>query len=1131
MKRVSKQELEALRNSSLFDPKYYLEQYPDVKMLGMDPLEHYLWLGARIGRDPSPEFSSKGYLALHADVAEAGANPLRHYVFQGKKEGRQLATRAPREPWSPAPVEYVAKTKAAPLEDKPARVIAFYLPQFHPIPENDAWWGRGFTEWTNVRPAEPQFRGHYQPHVPHPDLGYYDLRSKDAQRSQIELAKLYGIEAFCFYYYRFNGKRLLDKPIENYLQDASLDFPFCLCWANENWTRRWDGLESDILIAQDHSSEDDLGCIADLARYMQDPRYIRINGKPLLLVYRPSLLPSAIETAERWRRWCRENGIGEIYLAYTQSFEKVDPIEIGFDAAIEFPPNNSAPVDITDSVERLGDGYTGKVYDWKALADRSNAYVDPEYKLFRSVCPGWDNTARRKQNGTVFVNNTPALYQSWLENAVKDTVCRFPSADERLVFVNAWNEWAEGAHLEPDTAAGYAYLQATRNALERTSGALRPQSNRLVIVSHDAHPHGAQYLALNMARTCVEEFGYEVDLVVLGDGPLKGEFARYAKVHDLAGIDPAGVEARDLVRSLRNQGASAAICNTTVSGTFVPTLKESGFTVVSLIHELPELIRQYGLESSAGVIAEQADRVVFAADAVAEGFERFASVPQEKSVIRPQGLYKVNHLRRQPRGIAAARAELRRRYEIEPDAPIVLAVGYADRRKGVDLFIDAGVKLLDRRPDARFIWLGKEAEPDWMEQAKSAAMRAGVMDRFIFPGLQENTDIYYAGSDLYALTSREDPYPSVVLEAMDCGLPVVAFAGTGGMASLIDEAGGRNVPAFDTDAFASAMDQIIAGESPADPSARGQDIIDRRYSFRQYVHDLLVLGGEDKPRVSVIVPNYNYAAYIESRLQSICDQTMPIYELIVLDDASSDDSARRIGAFLANCKIPSNLVVNGQNSGSVSRQWLRGVEMARGDFVWIAEADDLADPDFLAEVLPAFSRPDVVLSYCQSRQIDDAGTILCEHYLDYVADIDPDRWKQPYIADGREEIATALYLKNTIPNVSGVVFRREALLETLLAHKQEIMSYRNAGDWVTYVRLLERGAVAFSPRSLNSHRRHQTSVTVGNFNLPHLREIAKVQNEMLARHRLNDDASAKAANYVRKLAKQFRVSADEIEHI
>jgi lipopolysaccharide biosynthesis protein len=386
---------------------------------------------------------------------------------------------------------YTPLLHAAPLADKPVRVVAFYLPQFHPIAENNEWWGEGFTEWTNVKPSEPQFVGHYQPHVPG-ELGYYDLRDKAVQRRQIELAKLYGVEGFCFYFYWFGGKRLLETPLENWLADPTLDLPFCLCWANENWSRRWDGLDQEILIAQDHSAEDDIAFIAEAAPYLADPRYIRVDGKPLLMVYRPSLLPSARETAERWRDWCRRNGIGEIFLAYPQSFERSDPALYGFDAAIEFPPNNSAPPNVTDTVTPLRGEFGTTVYDWSVFPARSEHYEAREYPLFRSVCPGWDNTARRKNKGIVFVNNTPALYRRWLDNAIDDTLKHARTPSERIVFVNAWNEWAEGAHLEPDERNGYAYLQATRNALlDVRSGAAGVESGdgkRVAIVVHAYYP-------------------------------------------------------------------------------------------------------------------------------------------------------------------------------------------------------------------------------------------------------------------------------------------------------------------------------------------------------------------------------------------------------------------------------------------------------------------------------------------------------------------------------------------------------------------------------------------------------------------------------------------------------------------
>jgi len=384
---------------------------------------------------------------------------------------------------------FVEKLNYSTRLDSSIRFIAFYLPQFHEIRENDEWWGEGFTEWTNVRPATPNFFGHYQPHIPSLELGYYDLLSSDTFPKQIELAKNYGIDGFCFYIYWFNGRRLLEKPLENYLQDKSLDLPFCLCWANESWTRRWDGLEANVLLAQNYSSEDDIDFIKNFSQFFLDNRYIKINGKPVLVIYRPNLFPDMKSTANRWRVWCRANGFGEIYLAYTQSFECVDPDVYGLDGAIEFPPNNSGAHEVTKYVEGLVKSFKGKIFDWNFFPEGSESYKNPGYELFRGVCPGWDNTARKKKSGYIFLNSTPAEYGRWLFNATLDTCKRFTNPDKRIIFINAWNEWAEGAHLEPDQKYGYGYLLETRRAKERYSDLVAPghslnSAPKLLILIH-----------------------------------------------------------------------------------------------------------------------------------------------------------------------------------------------------------------------------------------------------------------------------------------------------------------------------------------------------------------------------------------------------------------------------------------------------------------------------------------------------------------------------------------------------------------------------------------------------------------------------------------------------------------------
>lgn len=347
----------------------------------------------------------------------------------------------------------------------PVKVIAYYLPQFHPFKENNEWWGEGFTEWTNVTKAKTQYLGQQQPRLPG-ELGFYDLRLPEVMRQQIKLAKQYGVQGFCFHHYWFGGKRLMETPVNNFLKDKSLDINFCLCWANENWTRRWDGLENDVLIAQKHSPEDDIAFLDDIMPALKDERYIRVDGKPLLILYRAASLPDAKETGQRWREHAIKNGLPGLYLVVVKAFEVNSPKPFDFDAIVEFPPHQIGAKDITDNVTLLNKKFAGRVYDYEELALRAGDITDERFPYFKAVMPSWDNEARKPGQGYSFHNAKPELYARWLDSAIKTTMKRRP--EERLVFVNAWNEWAEGAHLEPDRYNGYAYLHATANILRNS---------------------------------------------------------------------------------------------------------------------------------------------------------------------------------------------------------------------------------------------------------------------------------------------------------------------------------------------------------------------------------------------------------------------------------------------------------------------------------------------------------------------------------------------------------------------------------------------------------------------------------------------------------------------------------------
>jgi hypothetical protein len=366
-----------------------------------------------------------------------------------------------------------AVTPAPDPAGKEVRHVCFYLPQFHAFAENDRWWGPGFTEWTNVSRMRPQFPTHQSPWLP-ADLGFYDVRLTETRRQQAELARRYGIHGFCYYVYWFQGRRLLERPLELLLEDGEPDLPFCICWANENWSRRWDGSDAELLLGQNHSLEGDVRFIDDMAELLLDERYITVDGRKIILIYRPSLLPDRQRLFEVWRARAKELGIGEILICNAMTFGEFDPRDLNCDAAVEFPPHTVSTMEQPLSELGAPAGFTGKVYDY-VDAVRSSLGKTYDFPYFPAVMPRWDNTPRKGSRGHIFNRSSPEAFEVWLRDAAnRARKCRFA---EPIVFINSWNEWAEGAHLEPDSRYGRAFLEAVRRVASSEPISTQVRSN------------------------------------------------------------------------------------------------------------------------------------------------------------------------------------------------------------------------------------------------------------------------------------------------------------------------------------------------------------------------------------------------------------------------------------------------------------------------------------------------------------------------------------------------------------------------------------------------------------------------------------------------------------------------------
>lgn len=1167
MKRVSKDELEALKNSGLFDERYYLEQYPDVKMLGMSALEHYLWIGKKLGRritdsgQPNataqvdqnvivcdstgnglpdlfslrarqskaarsvvayagdyaqlnalqsilgtletefdlvltvptslsetaksviehidyslviyPEQFGPAHALLHIvnsgalskyesvcwvdasvsfDPAISGPLPSawRHMGFRSgliatayeslpdehrksvsAMTGTFLARLGRKKPASipvcpvgaviampdllieqlraygirPAEIETHAGAKwaistilaiiceeaglktqrwkeigQAELASSGRRIrsIAFYLPQFHPIAENDQWWGKGFTEWTNVVKARPVFRSHFQPNLP-ADLGFYDLRTPETQQAQADLASQYGVGGFCYYYYWFNGKKLLNQPIEQMLQTGKPDFPFCVCWANENWSRNWDGQNKHVLIEQSYSLESNRALIREFISIMKDPRYIRHNGKPVLLVYRIRVIPNWLETAEMWREECRRAGIGEIHLCAVRfGLEPLDgpPSEFGVDSYVLFPPHESDKIDVKGEVLDLAPDFNGTIFSYDAVVEGDVRRFEGGYPwpVHRGAMLGWDNTARRPGDSRIFVGATPARFHRWLQEIVRQENLHNPN-DESLIFVNAWNEWAEGTTLEPSTRFGRGYLQAVRSALGSHDAALLTKSANHPIRGAKQPPvprwYDGRLSYLPKAPTILvcahvvsdRIFGGErsfldvlealsrLELNIIVALPsdkhpqyrqLTKKFATEVVVIPYRQWRDNRAADEDIVGMFRNVIRSKSIdlvyANTIVLlEPLVAARQESKKTIVharELIDTDKELSAQIGLDPDQIIrsVSERADFIIANSRTTADLFHRDGSTFCAPNVVNSEELDVSNRF-----------GKIIKFGIISSNIP----------KKGISDFVEVARRCETLCQDARFVVIGPE-------NSYTEKLKAGPLPKnLVFAGYANDpTAAMTMVNVVLSLSHVAESFGRTVAEAQAARRPVIAYR-HGAMSELVEDGvTGLLVPAFDIDAVTAAVVRLCANpELIRTMGEAGRTKIAGTYSsctlqenlwraMESMLRSPVAMRAHAAARTTIVVPVFNAHDEVKNCLASLERHVdFKVARVLVINDASTDP---RVAELLRNYSSREgfHLLTNETNVGYTGTINI-GIRWAGQDDVLLLNSDTIVTRGFL----------------------------------------------------------------------------------------------------------------------------------------------------------------------------------------
>jgi len=863
------------------------------------------------------------------------------------------------------------------------------------------------------------------------------------------------------------------------------------------------------------------------AKFFLDERYIRINGKPLLIVYRPELFPNIRETVKRWREWCIENGIGDLYLACTHSFVHNDPRDIGFDAAIDYPPNTYPLKPYNHKFKIINPNYSGNIILYDELIKISQKMLPPPYKKFRGICPSWDNEPRRPGRGTVIHGSTPEKYKKWLEYLIDYTRQHFPP-EERFIFINAWNEWAESAYLEPDRKFGYAYLEATYEALKKKSSKRKPF--KILFISHDASFGGAQKVLVNLMEWIKSHTFTEIYTICLAGGNYLDAFKKVSNVK-VAEISKLTIE--DIIDFC--DGVPDIIYVNTVSCIGIyDILKQLKKPIVTHIHELYTSIKKYSNEKHVREIIENSCLLIAVSNAVKNMLvEKFNADTNKIAVINPFIKIHTND----NKNLNLIKEQLRLKYGIPTNATVIVGCGIGmPFRKGADLFLEIARLVrnnnLIKEKNIVFYWIGDFAPEEYDElygrwdDYKKTIEKENL--NVVFTGFVENPQDFYVMADIFLMTSREDPYPLVMLEAAFYELPILCFEFSGGPPEFIED---KNLICKDVQDMYEKLLYLINNEKLRKQYGEflrkkllNNNLIDiSAWNIYTLIRNLAGV----KPLVSVIVPNYNYGKYLRKRLDSILNQTFKDFELILLDDASNDDSVNIMKEYSEKFKFI-KMYINEKNTGSPFRQWVKGLKLARGDYVWIAEADDLSEPNFLRSLIEKMIIDDSVkLSFARSYIIDETDRVVGDYALsEYIQSLLPhnkkDKFLTSYINSSTEEINDGLGINNYIPNISSVVFKND-ISESVL---NQIENFKMCGDWFFIVNHIKDGKVYYNAEIKNYHRRHSESVFgklfqgKTDFMEIFFNEYFRVLNFIFENYRVEDETKKRLQIYIKHLWEQ-----------